>query len=196
MLTKVLGDILEMGEYMSNREVQISKFLSLVLRHKPQTIDIQLDQHGWVDVDVLIEKINNHGITLDREFLQHIVQTNSKQRFAFDETNTKIRASQGHSVKIELGYSNQQPPEILYHGTGEKFVASILQTGLEKRNRQHVHLSKDINTALQVGKRHGKPFIFEVMAHLMYAENFQFYLSENGVWLTDNVPVRFLKPMV
>ena len=178
---------------MSNREVQISKFLSLVLRHKPETIGIQLDTNGWTDVDLLIKKSNAYGVKLDKEILAHIVETNSKKRFAFNETLGKIRASQGHSVEIELGYTNQKPPEILYHGTGEKSVQLILKTGLVKRNRQHVHLSSDIETAVKVGQRHGKPFVFNVLAEQMYNDKFEFYLSDNGVWLTDNVPVKYLR---
>lgn len=170
-----------------------SKFLSLVLRHKPELIGIHLDQSGWTDVKELIEKVNRHGIGLDREILNHIVATNSKKRFAFDEDFEKIRASQGHSIDIELGYTSQKPPDILYHGTGEKFVESILKTGLEKRERQHVHLSRDVETAIQVGQRHGKPFVFRVLAEKMHDCNFQFFLSENGVWLTDHVPVEFLE---
>lgn len=172
---------------------QISKFLSLVLRHQPETITIQLDKNGWTDVNELIEKANNYGIKFDRETLNHIVATNPKKRFAFNHTLDKIRASQGHSVEIELGYTNQKPPEILFHGTAEKFVQSILNVGLEKRNRQHVHLSSDLETAIKVGQRHGKPFIFNVLAEQMYNDNFQFYISDNGVWLTDNVPTKYLK---
>ncbi len=173
--------------------MNISKFLSLVLRHQPETIGIQLDNNGWTDVNELIEKANNYGIKFDRETLNHIVATNSKKRFAFNDTLDKIRASQGHSVEIELGYTTQKPPEILFHGTAEKFVQSILDTGLEKRNRQHVHLSSDLETAIKVGQRHGKPFIFNVLAEQMYNDNFQFYISDNGVWLTDNVPTKYLK---
>lgn len=171
----------------------ISKFLSLVLRHQPETIGIQLDQGGWTDIAELIEKANNYGIKFDREILNHIVATNSKKRFAFNDTLDKIRASQGHSVEIELGYTNQKPPEILFHGTGEKFVQSILDTGLEKRNRQYVHLTIDFDTAVKVGQRHGKPFVFKVLAEQMYNEKFQFFISDNGVWLTDYVPIKYLK---
>ena len=171
---------------------QISKFLSLILRHQPETIGIQLDKNGWADVQILLEKANTHGIQLDRELLNHIVATNPKKRFAFNDTNDKIRASQGHSVEIELGYTNQKPPEILYHGTGEKSVQSILATGLERRSRQHTHLSSDIETAIKVGQRHGKPFVFKVLAGQMYENNFQFFISDNGVWLTDHVPARYL----
>ncbi|MGN6163703.1 MAG: RNA 2'-phosphotransferase [Flavisolibacter sp.] len=179
---------------ISDKQItHISKFLSLVLRHQPETIGIQLDQSGWTDITELIEKANNYGIKFDREILNHIVATNSKKRFAFNDTLDKIRASQGHSIEIELGYTNQKPPEILYHGTGEKFVQSILEIGLEKRSRQHVHLSSDLNTAIKVGQRHGKPFVFKVFAEQMYSDNFQFFISENGVWLTDNVPTKYLK---
>lgn len=171
----------------------ISKFLSLVLRHKPETIGIELDDNGWTDVKILIEKSNSHGITIDPETLKHIVDTNSKKRFAFNETFDRIRASQGHTVEIELGYKNQKPPEILYHGTGEKSVQSILNTGIEKGRRQHVHLSSDLETAIKVGQRHGKPFVFEVLSEQMYKDGLEFYLSDNGVWLTDNVPVNYLK---
>lgn len=129
----------------------ISKFLSLVLRHQPETIGIQLDQSGWADINELLDKSNTHGIKFDREILNHIVATNSKKRFSFNDTLDKIRASQGHSVEIELGYTNQRPPEILFHGTSEISVQSILDTGLEKRGRQHVHLSSDIETAIKVG---------------------------------------------
>ena len=171
----------------------ISKFLSLVLRHQPEAIGIQLDQNGWTDVNELIEKSNNYGVQLDKETLNYIVATNSKKRFAFDYTLDKIRASQGHSVEIELGYTKQKPPQILFHGTGEKSVQSILDTGLEKRSRQHVHLSSEIETAIKVGERHGKPIVFRVLAEQMYNDNFQFFISDNGVWLTDNVPTKYLK---
>jgi putative RNA 2'-phosphotransferase len=177
----------------NNQITHISKFLSLVLRHQPGTIGIQLDQNGWTDIVELIEKAKSHGVEFDRELLNHIVATNSKKRFAFNETLDKIRASQGHSVEIELGYINQKPPEILFHGTGEKSIQSILAIGLEKRNRQHVHLSSEFDTAVKVGQRHGKPFVFRVLAEQMYNDNFQFFISENGVWLTDNVPIKYLK---
>lgn len=171
----------------------ISKFLSLVLRHQPETIGVRLDQNGWVDIAELIEKSNSYGIKFDREVLNHIVETNSKKRFAFNDNLDKIRASQGHSIDIELGYSNQKPPEILFHGTAEKFVKSILENGLEKQSRQHVHLSSDIETALKVGQRHGKPFVFIILAEQMYNDKFEFFISDNDVWLTDNVPAKYLK---
>ena len=176
-----------------NQEIHISKFLSLVLRHQPQIIGIDLDQNGWTDVNILIKKSNDYGVNFDFEVLKQIVATNSKKRFAFTENFDKIRASQGHSIDIELGCSNQEPPEVLYHGTGETSVESILLTGLEKRNRQHVHLSIDKETAIKVGQRHGKPQIFLVLSQQMFKDKFEFFISDNGVWLTDNVPAKYLK---
>ncbi|NOS93247.1 MAG: RNA 2'-phosphotransferase [Cyclobacteriaceae bacterium] len=171
----------------------ISKFLSLVLRHQPETIGIHLDPQGWVAVSELLEKSAQHGMAIDRPTLNTIVQTNSKKRFAFNEAGDMIRASQGHSVVVELGYSSKQPPDILFHGTGENSVASILATGLEKRERQHVHLSSDVETAVKVGQRHGKPMVLKIRAAQMYHDQFSFYLSDNGVWLTDHVPVKYIE---
>lgn len=175
------------------QQKHISKFLSLVLRHQPQLINIQLDESGWTDIAGLIAKSNSHGVEFDRETLNHIVATNSKKRFAINDTFDKIRASQGHSVEVELGYKNQQPPEILFHGTGEKSLQSILERGLEKQSRQHVHLSSEYKTAVAVGQRHGKPFVFKVLAEQMYSDGFQFFISDNGVWLTDHVPAKYLE---
>lgn len=172
---------------------KISKFLSLVLRHQPETINIELDKNGWVAVDELIHKSNKKGVVFDRELLFFLVETNAKKRFALNESKDKIRASQGHSIAIELGYENQEPPEILFHGTGQQSVESILKTGLEKRARQHVHLSKDVETAIKVGQRHGKPVVLKVLAAQMFQANYSFYLAENGVWLTDFVPANYLE---
>ncbi len=173
--------------------IKISKFLSLVLRHQPGMIGIVLDENGWTSVAILIDKSNKTGFLFDLEILKFIVATNSKKRFAFNESGDKIRANQGHSVEIELGYTAQKPPVILYHGTGIKSVNSILATGLQKRSRHQVHLSKDIKTAITVGQRHGKPFVFEVLAGQMYQDQHEFFLSANGVWLTDHVPVKYLR---
>ena len=175
--------------------IRLSKFLSLVLRHQPETIGIVLDENGWTDVQILIGKLNAHGNQIDFETLKYIVDTNSKQRFAFDASFKKIRASQGHSVEIELGYSTMQPPEILYHGTAISAVESILMSGLEKRSRQHVHLSADRETAIKVGKRHGKPVVFEVLAYELFIKGSDFFISDNGVWLTDHVPPEFLRKL-
>jgi putative RNA 2'-phosphotransferase len=171
---------------ISDKQItHISKFLSLVLRHQPETIGIQLDQNGWTSIDDLLEKAGNYGMNFDREILNHIVLTNAKKRFMINDTLDKIRASQGHSIEIELGYVNQKPPEVLFHGTSENSVQSILIKGIEKQSRQHVHLSSDIETAIKVGQRHGKPFVFKVLAEQMYNDNFEFFISDNGVWLVD-----------
>ncbi|AMR34041.1 RNA 2'-phosphotransferase [Mucilaginibacter sp. PAMC 26640] len=171
----------------------LSKLLSLVLRHQPEAIGIRLDEQGWVAVVELIHQENAHGKLLTPEILSHVVATNAKKRFAFNGAGDMIRASQGHSVDIELGLQPQKPPAMLYHGTASQSVNSILQTGLEKRSRQHVHLSAEIETALVVGKRHGKPVIFEVDALSLHQNGHVFYLSANGVWLTDVVPPTYLK---
>ena len=173
--------------------IRISKFLSLVLRHQPEVIGITLDENGWTDVDFLLEKINASGTLITKEILAHVVETNSKKRFAFSEDKKMIRASQGHSVEIELGYDSKQPPEILYHGTVKKVLGIIRKTGLQKRERHHVHLSSDIETAQKVGQRHGhEVVILEVQSGKMYRDGFIFFQSDNGVWLTDNVPVEYL----
>lgn len=122
-----------------------------------------------------------------------VVETNNKKRFSFSNNFEKIRANQGHSLDIELGYSPTKPPRILYHGTAERNVNSILLHGLDKRNRHHVHLSQDIETAINVGKRHGKPFVFEILSEKMYNDKLEFFVSENGVWLTENVSNEYLK---
>ena len=175
------------------QKIRISKFLSLVLRHKPQTIGIELDENGWTDVETLIEKSKQKGLDFDLEILDYVVETNSKKRFAFNDDKSKIRASQGHSIQIDLGYTTQMPPTILYHGTGQQSVEIIKKTGLKKLQRHHVHLSQDLETATAVGKRHGKPFIFKVLAAQMQADGHEFFVSENGVWLVDFVPVEYLK---
>ena len=175
------------------QEKHISKLLSLVLRHQPQTLGIHLDQQGWTDVQILIEKINKKGIAFNVEDLQLLVANNNKKRFAFNEDETKIRANQGHSIEVNLGFQPQQPPVILFHGTGHQSVESIKKTGLDKRSRQHVHLSADKETAIKVGQRHGKPVVFEVAAFSMFEQGYLFFVSENGVWLTDQVPPQFLK---
>ena len=180
---------------MSNiqEEKRISKFLSFVLRHHPEHIGITLDENGWTDVGTLLEKVSHHNIPLTFDLLKRIVDTNAKKRFAFNESLDKIRASQGHSIDVELGYTPQQPPEILYHGTAEKWVSPILETGLQKQNRHHVHLSADIDTAKNVGQRHGKVVVFEVLAGEMFEEGIEFFVSANGVWLTDHVPAKYLR---
>jgi putative RNA 2'-phosphotransferase len=170
-----------------------SKFISLVLRHKPEEIGLQLDQQGWANVDALIEKMSRKGFTINMDILQEIVSTNDKKRFAFNEDKTKIRASQGHSIEVELNLEPIKPLEILYHGTSIKNLDSIMLHGLQKQNRQHVHLSATIETATAVGSRHGKPVVLTIKAKAMHEARHHFYLSENNVWLTDHVPIEFIQ---
>lgn len=173
-------------------EVSKSKFLSLVLRHKPEEIGLVLDQNGWASVDELISLANARGTNLSHEQIQSIVENSDKKRFALSVDGTKIRANQGHSVAIELGLNPQAPPERLYHGTAMRFLESIRASGLHPASRQHVHLSTDLATAEKVGSRHGKPVILMVDAGQMTRGGHLFYLSENGVWLTDSVPVNYI----
>lgn len=174
--------------------VRRSKYLSLVLRHQPDLIGIQLDDGGWVDVAVLLEACAKQGHGMTRAELDETVRTNSKQRFAFSPDGTRIRANQGHSIQVDLGYEPQTPPDVLYHGTTERFLASILKNGLQKRQRHHVHLSRDPATATAVGRRHGRPVILRIDAARMHADGLKFYCSANGVWLTDEVPPPYITP--
>ena len=172
----------------------ISRYISLILRHKPEVIGITLDEHGWADVDALIRGIReNKEPTFSRELLDETVRTDSKQRYAYNEDHTWIRASQGHSIPVDVELTQAMPPELLWHGTGEKYTASIEETGLIPKSRLYVHLSKDMDTALAVGKRHGKPVVYQVDAGRMAQAGYAFYLSANGVWLTKEVPVEFLQ---
>jgi putative RNA 2'-phosphotransferase len=181
------------SKMLSEKETtHISKLLSLVLRHNPSQLGISLDDEGWTDVGILLSKIQKKGIEIDLDILSYIVETNNKKRFAFNEDLTKIRASQGHSVEVNLQYESVVPPEILFHGTATRFIESIKETGLEKQSRLHVHLSSNEETALKVGQRHGKPVILQVKALEMSKKGFVFHLSENNVWLTDNVPKEFI----
>ncbi len=175
---------------------KLSKFLSLILRHKPEEVGLELNNNGWADTSELINKLNQKGKQIDFETLDLLVQNSDKQRFAFNEDKTKIRANQGHSISIDLGYKQKTPPEFLYHGTASRFMDSIYKQGIQKQNRHHVHLSKDINTAVSVGKRHGKPVVLKVLAAQMLQEDFVFYESKNGVWLTDEVPTKFFIKLV
>ena len=171
---------------------KLSKFLSYVLRHHPELIDLNLDENGWANVDELITKSKNDSQGFTFEELDEIVQTNDKKRFIFNEDKTRIRANQGHSIDINLALIPQQPPEFLYHGTAQSNIDSIFEKGIEKRNRQHVHLSQDIETATKVGMRHGKPIILTINTEKMFDDGIEFYLSENNVWLTDFVDIKYI----
>jgi putative RNA 2'-phosphotransferase len=177
---------------MDNRAVRISKFLSLTLRHQPEKIGLRLSESGWASVGQLIEASRRAGIEFTLEELQNVVDNNDKKRFSLSDDRLWIRANQGHSVEVELGYSPTVPPEILYHGTAERFLTSIKQQGLIKGKRHHVHLSADAGVAAAVGRRHGRPVVLTVAAGRMNRDGFVFYFSANGVWLTEHAPVRYL----
>ncbi len=174
---------------MSSKET--SKFIALILRHKPEAIGIRLDEHGWADVGELLEGVSRtHPLTMEE--LEEIVRTDEKQRYSFNGDRTLIRANQGHSVPVDVELEAVTPPELLYHGTGEKYVASIEAQGLIPKSRLYVHLSGDYETAFKVGARHGKPRIYQVASGRMAADGFAFYRSVNGVWLTKEVPPEYL----
>ena len=165
-----------------------SKFISLVLRHHPERFGLKLDSGGWVAVDDLIVAARRANVRLDLAELHEIVRTNDKQRFALSEDGKRIRANQGHSVEVDLGLQPQVPPELLYHGTAERFLNAIMSEGLKPQSRQHVHLSADYATAEEVGRRHGKPKVLVVRAGELHRHGHKFFLSENDVWLTSHVP--------
>lgn len=178
---------------MSNKTNKLSVFISLILRHKPEVINIELDESGYVKVDELIQGVNNSGRYLDLELLKTIVSEDKKGRYSFNEDFTKIRANQGHSTSVNVELKEEIPPKYLYHGTADRFLDSILNNGIKKMNRLYVHLSDNFETALQVGKRHGKPMIIKINASKMHINGYKFYLSENKVWLTDFVPKSYMK---
>lgn len=169
-----------------------SKYLSLILRHKPKTIGITLDEHGWASVNDLIAGIaKTHNCNM--EILEEIVRTDEKQRYSFNGDKTLIRANQGHSIAVDVELEETVPPEELWHGTGEKYALSIDAQGLIPKSRLYVHLSKDRETAVKVGRRHGKPVLYTIKSGEMCADGYPFFLSKNGVWLTKEVPARYLK---
>ncbi|QIL74528.1 RNA 2'-phosphotransferase [Hymenobacter sp. HDW8] len=172
---------------------QLSKKLSYVLRHKPEEFGLQLDAQGWVDVAELLRALHARGHEAKLEQLHNVVATNDKQRFSLSTDGTKIRANQGHSVAVDLALAAVAPPELLYHGTATRFLDSIRKDGLRSGSRQHVHLSADAETAEAVGRRHGKPVVLIVQAGRLHWAGGLFYLSANGVWLTEAVPPPFLE---
>ncbi len=180
---------------MDRRLVTVSKYLAKHLRHQPDALGLTLGPGGWVNVDELLAASAGAGFAISYDELIECVETNDKKRFAFDETGDLIRANQGHSVEVDLQLEEQRPPEILFHGTVERFLAPIMAEGLKKGKRHHVHLSRDTETARKVGARRGKPIILQVEAGKMHGQGFKFFLSVNGVWLTDSVPAAFLVRM-
>lgn len=178
---------------MDQRHTKISKFLSYVLRHRPDAAGLTLDTQGWVDIATLLAAAARQGVTMTRDDLEYVVANNNKKRFAVSDCGTRIRASQGHSVDVDLGYEPTEPPDVLYHGTATRNLDSIRASGLVRGNRRHVHLSRDVATALNVGGRHGKPVVLTVRAGEMHGAGHAFFVSANGVWLTEHVAPQFLR---
>ena len=177
-----------------SRNNSTSKFISLILRHRPEVIGITLDEHGWANVDELLAGINRTR-PLDMAGLEEIVRTDEKQRYSFNADRTKIRANQGHSVPVDVELQPVTPPALLYHGTGEKYVPSIETRGLIPKTRLYVHLSGDYDTARKVGARHGSPRVYQINAARMSADGYVFYRSVNGVWLTKRAPPEYLRKL-
>lgn len=170
----------------------MGKFISLVLRHKPEIIGIKLDEHGWANVAELINGMNKVGKLIDLNTLKTIVAENDKQRYSFNENKTKIRANQGHSIDVDIELKLCEPPKYLYHGTASRFLDNIIKQGIKKQSRQYVHLSRDIQTAAKVGARHGLPIVLRVYSKNMFNNGYKFYISQNEVYLTDNVPPKYI----
>ncbi|KZN64697.1 hypothetical protein N473_12970 [Pseudoalteromonas luteoviolacea CPMOR-1] len=173
---------------MNNKK--ISKYLSLVLRHKPELANLQLNSQGWACINDLINNSHEHSLSL--ELIQSIVDSNDKQRFVISEDGTMIRANQGHSIEVDLALEAAIPPNILFHGTASRFIESIKGIGLVKGQRHHVHLTQSTDTALKVGGRYGKPVLLGIDAKTMHVQGAQFYKTQNNVWLVDHVPFKYL----
>ena len=174
------------------QHVELSKYISYLPRHHPETAGVTLDEHGWAVVDELINGMSKtHPVT--RDVLEEIVRTDSKQRYTISSDGTRIRANHGHSVKVDPEPEETEPPEFLYHGTAEKSVGSILEKGILPMERVYVHISSDIETAIEVGRRHGKPVVFRIKSAEMYKDEYPFFRSTNGLWLAREVPPRYLE---
>lgn len=177
---------------MTESDKSLGKFLSLILRHKPEVINITLDEHGWANVDDLIKGIQKSNKSFNLQILERIVEENNKNRYSFSEDKKKIRANQGHSINVNLDMKESIPPDTLYHGTATRFLNSILQQGITKQNRQFVHLSHDYVTARSVGARHGEPIVLSINSKQMLSDGYKFYLSANNVWQVDCVPNKYI----
>lgn len=174
---------------MSKQHTDTSKFLSFVLRHEPQAIGLTLDREGWAEIAALIDGAKQSGRALDEALIRDVVASSDKKRFAISADGLRIRAAQGHSTQsVAITYAEKVPPEFLYHGTATRFLESILKEGLKPGERQHVHLSEDVQTATAVGQRYGKPVVLKIEALRMHQQGFKFYQAENGVWLANCVP--------
>ena len=176
----------------SKRDVELGRFLSLVLRHNPAAAGIRLDEHGWADVGALLSGCARAGKRIDRETLERIVRENSKQRYSFNGDHTKIRANQGHSIAVDVELREMQPPARLYHGTAARFLERIRAEGITRQSRQYVHLSADAETAYRVGSRHGAPVVLPLDTAAMAQDGYRFFRSENGVWLCEQAPWRYV----
>ena len=179
---------------MNDKQIKrTSKAMSYVLRHAPESIGVTLNSAGWIDVDVFIDAMTRSGKPMDLAMLETVVAANDKQRFEFSSDRKSIRARQGHSIAVELGYEPRVPPDTLFHGTATRFIESIFREGLKPGNRHHVHLSTNTQTMLSVGRRHGKPIVLKVDARGMHRDGLLFYVTDNEVWLTKHVPVKYLE---
>ena len=179
---------------MSKKSTDTSKFLSYVLRHEPEAIELSLDKEGWAVIDDLILRAGNKGYALDKDLIFDVVESSEKKRFTISEDGLRIRAAQGHSTQqVNITYAEKMPPDILYHGTATRFTPQIREQGLLPLSRQYVHLSSDEDTAIQVGRRYGKPVLLKIKAVDMYEKGYKFYQADNGVWLTEHVPYEFIQ---
>lgn len=178
---------------MTNKKTNLSKLMSYVLRHHPEELGITLDKNGWVDLKNFTQSLQSRDKTISVDKVREVVESCEKQRFSIDETQQKIRANQGHSIQVDLQLRAQQPPDILYHGTVDRFLDSILRVGLLPQQRHHVHLTESLNTAKSVGARRGRAIILEIETGELVSNGAQFYLSENQVWLIDHVPAQYIK---
>lgn len=169
-----------------------SRFLSMVLRHKPEEIGLELDNNAWADVNDLLSKMKKTGRTLSRAQLEEIVDTNDKKRFTLSQDGTRIRAAQGHSFNVNLGLDPIAPPDVLFHGTARENLDSLFSLGIQSKGRSQVHLTKDEETAIEVGSRHGKAVVLAVSTKRMHSDGHKFFQADNGVWLTDQVPTKYL----
>lgn len=184
--------IMKDGNHNKERLKELSVYLAYILRHNPAAAGIELDRNGWADVGELIGGMCRAGREIDRGTLEEIVKTDEKGRYSFNGDGSKIRANQGHSIDVDVGLEEKIPPEILFHGTAERFLEGIRRTGLSKMSRRYVHLSKDEETAKKVGARHGKPIVLQIEAGRMRRDGYKFFLSANGVWLTESVPIGYI----
>lgn len=171
----------------TSSDVKLGRFLSLVLRHNPDAAGISLDEHGWADVQELLNGVRRSGRQINLETLERIVRENNQPRYSFNADHTKIRANQGHSLQVDVELTAVKPPRYLYHGTASRFLPAIQREGIKKMSRQYVHLSGNFQTAVEVGRRHGSPVVITINAEAMAHDGVTFYLSENGVWLCEYV---------